>query len=222
MTGPSNQMLQLINQIIQQKGINSARLAAELGMERKVVKRLLRGEIELTVNQLFALTECLDLQESDLAQMGLALNLPESGSGSATVNDEDKRSNEHSWQPDPNGNATMQLVRMGFELGTTIFLLLDSSQLTLSGIPSATLDHFKPKLPIRLDPEFHHYNEPRFRKGGLELKLSFDQVYDCFLPWSAFEQVTFYVDEEPESESESSEEGKPEESTGAPFLRLVT
>ena len=222
MTGPSNQILQLINQIIQRKGINSTRLAAELGLERKVVKRLLRGDLELTVNQLFALTECLDLQEEDLQQMGLSLSLSDGSSDTADTNLNPQNSIEDNWRPDPNGNATMQLVRMGFELGSTIFMLLDSSQLSLSGIPSATLNHFKPKFPIRLDPEFHHYNEPRYSKSGLALKLSFDQVYDCFLPWSAFEQVTFYVDEDPESESEGSEEVSAEESTGAPFLRLIT
>ena len=79
--------------------------------------------------------------------------------------------------------------------------------------PKAVLQKYPERLPIRLEAEYHRHHDPRFLVEGLAIKLSFDALYDCVLPWSAFQQITLFPlppdppEPEPEEEEEDEQPG---------------
>ena len=102
-----------------------------------------------------------------------------------------------------------------------MLLVCKTEELGDSGIPP----HIKAKfdrLPIRLDAEYHRYNQPQYTKDYLQLRLSFDAIYTCVFPWKSIEQLTFFPEAElePEQNDDESSDEKPE-SISPPKLRLV-
>jgi hypothetical protein len=171
----------------------------------------------MTVDELILLTQALELSPADLglpsddAYDPPDVDLTEEGDvglGAAI---------------DPFGNQPRQLFEVGFALGCDFFFRAAVDQLEGSGVPPAVLERYAGgDLPIKLDAQYHRYNEPRFENDGLGIKLSFDDVYECFFPWSAFRQIVFFpapppVVPEPEPEPEEPPPGKGR----PPFLRLV-
>ena len=114
------------------------------------------------------------------------------------------------------GNPVEQLVRAGFELGVTFLFWARLERLGDSGVPEHVLDDNRARgdLLIRLDAEFHRFNQPVFGEDGVTLTLGFDQLYDCTFPWPAIHKVIFDL--------ESVIEEQPSDPKGRPRLRLVT
>lgn len=207
---PSEPLLHLLRTVAQKKGLNTAALARAAGIERARLKHVLSGGEPLTVDELLQLAEVLELNATDLA--GLP-NAPEDAPSSGPALVSARRGNAalatvDDFGPDmpeldPFGNHAEQILKLGFGLGIDIYMLLDAKELRSSGVPDATLKQYPDQLPLRLDAAYHRHHDPRFLVDGIALKLSFDALYDCELPWTAFRQVTLFPlppdppDEEP-------------------------
>jgi hypothetical protein len=160
------------------------------------------------------LAEVLEVGASELASLGL--ELPEEplkpvDSLSASTMNESVR------PPDPYGNHTEQILQLGFSLGCDMHIVLKSSALTDSGVPSSSLEQFSDLLPLKLDAAFHHHNDPHFLPTGVRLVLSFDALYTCTIPWAAFVQVTMM----PLAPSTGPEEPETQPNTSKTHLRLI-
>ena len=220
MRKPSQMILEGILSMMQSKGMTTQSLANALRISKKELKRILAGKSPLTVDLLSELGVILELQDSDLQQfMGASLseeiNLePQDTIGLHTVEEEED------WSPNPVGNHPMQLIKLGFAIGCDMFLVMVTEHLEHSGIPEQVLRQFQDRLPIRLDSAFFHHYKPEFFDDYIEIRLSFDAVYTCYIPWHALEQVTFYVheDEPSEVDEESSESGS---GLSKPTLQII-
>jgi hypothetical protein len=131
--------------------------------------------------------------------------------------------------PDALGNLPRQVLQLGFALGIDLFVLLDVRQLAGSNVPPAVLQRFPDTLPIKLEARYHAHNRPRYRDDTLEIVLSFDALYTCTFPWTAFREVRFLLPEEPlrvapptsGPETPAPPEPDPPRPGGGPFLRVV-
>jgi transcriptional regulator with XRE-family HTH domain len=199
---PSEPLIRLLRETAQTKGMNTAALADAVGLSRNELKQVLAGTLALTVDLLVELAEVLELGPTDLAALGLELPT-ESIEPLKQVTPNAVRIVDESVQaPDPYGNHTEQILKLGFALGCDMHIVLQPSALKESGIPDASLEQFPDLFPLKLDAAFHHHNDPHFLPTGMRLVLSFDALYTCVLPWSAFVQVTMtpltFTQQEPE------------------------
>jgi len=173
----------------------------------------------MTVDELILLTQALDLEPRDV---GLTLQGDYDPPGPAAAEAEEPAL-AIADVLDPFGNQARQIFEVGFTLGCDFFFRAAADQLAESGVPASVLARYDGgDLPIKLDAQYHSYNEPRFEREGLWIKLSFDDVYECLFPWASFRQIVFFpsappAEPEPEPEPEEPPAGKPR----APFLRLV-
>ena len=167
----------------------------------------------MTVEELLALTESLDLSPADFGLDSVpegAADLPLAPALSSV---------------DPWGNHIEQLFQIGFGLGCDLLFIADASQLEASGIPAAVLAGYEGRdMPIKLDAAYHKYNQPLYDATAITLTLSFDALYECRFPWSAIKQVIFYPLYEAPEESGEDIPAAPDEPTpsGGSHLRLVT
>lgn len=199
-TRPSEPLLHLLRTVARKQGLNTAALARAAGLERARLKHVLSGSEPLTVDELMSLSEVLELSATDLAGLPGASTPPQPEAGPAlvsarrgnaalaTVDDQGPELPEL----DPFGNHAEQILKLGFALGVDIYVLLDCEQLSGSGVPAATLQQYPDQLPLRLDAAYHRHHDPRFLVDGIGVKLSFDALYDCEIPWGAFRQVTLF------------------------------
>ena len=194
--------------LISKKKLNTAAVAEGAGLKRVRVRKILSGAQEMTVDELFKLSQALDISPNDLgfptgAPDPDTLDPPTESAELAAV--------------DPWGNQPQQLLRIAFELGCDVFLLLDADSLGQSNIPDHVLGRHKGReLPIKLDAAYHKHNNPRYSEDTVTLTLSFDALYECELLWSAFRQVIFFPapPEPPDAE-------EPDDLPKIPHLRLV-
>ena len=199
---PSEPLVRLLRETAQTKAMNTAALADAVGISRNELKQVLSGAEALTVDLLVQLAEVLDLGAAELAAFGLEpppetiemikqVDTHPAGITADTVS-----------APDPFGNHTEQILKLGFALGCDMHIVLQTSALKDSGIPDSCIEQFPDLLPLKLDAAYHHHNDPRFLPTGVQLVLSFDALYTCILPWSAFAQVTMtplaFTEEEPD------------------------
>lgn len=223
MSNPSQQILDLLLDVMKKKSLNTASLSKKSGIDKKNLKRIFAGKEELTVNQLMILSAALELKENDFLQVPLPSDepkKPQESDDSIALKTVDSSIN---WTPNPLGIQAEQILRIGFALGVDILFTAETKYLKESKVPEAVLKKFSPKMPIRLDAAYHHHYRPHYFEEGLEIRLSFDTVYTCFFPWHSIDQVTCFVFEE-EPESEESEEkivSLDEQTNAAPFLRIV-
>ncbi len=183
---PSEQLLRFIRETAAQKGLNTAAMAAVVGISRHELKHVLSGNDPLTVDMMVDLAEALELGPEEL---GIArFEIPDSPSDIQPV----RKNQSLTELPalDPYGNHAEQILRLGFALGCDMHVVLHSERLSGTGIPEETLKQFPDLLPIKLDAEYHHHNDPRFTPDGIQLVLSFDALYTTVLPWIAFAQIT--------------------------------
>ena len=215
---PTAPILALLQKAMKALGWNSSALASACGMERKEVKRILSGSDPLTVEAMLQFAQALQLTPQALADLGLD-DLPEQqGATEGGPIPDIEPVAEEDWTPDPMGNQPLQLVRMGFALGSDFVLYAKTALLDKSGIPPHILSQYKQIIPIRLEAAYHRHNKAQFHPEGLELLLSFDALYTCLFPWESLQQIAF-LPEVPEVPEEPSEE-ETEPDTG-PKLRLV-
>jgi transcriptional regulator with XRE-family HTH domain len=222
---PSEPLLNFLRDTIRRKGYSTAELAEKCGLERGALKRRLGGAEPLTVDDLVLISNALDLTPAEVGVAGAAID--EVSPVHALPNADFVPA------PDPMGNLAEQVMRLGFSLGVDLFVVLDAKQLGDSGVPRTTLTRFADALPIRLEARYHRHNKPRFLPDHFGCVLSFDALYTCLFPWSAFKQVTFTLPVETPSPappeppdapgpSEHEPESSPRESgSRPPFLRVV-
>lgn len=207
MSRPSDPMLAFLRDAVRRKALTTQALSEKTGLDRSVLKRRLAGTEAMTLDDLVLLSQALELTMDELP--GPA------GGGVATVSDTD----DEPEGPDPTGNLPLQVVRLAFALGIDVMLMFDAKQLGGSGVPDAVLSRFAEILPIRLEARFHRHNKPVFGPDGFQCVLSFDRLYTCEFPWTAFRQVHFVLPvEEPVVPEPEPEPPKP---AGKPFLRVV-
>ena len=208
------QLLDMLQRGMNQKNMNTAALASEIGLDRKILKRLLTGSSDISVRDFMRISMALNLDASFLEEQNM---LPSEEAQSATPSltlQEAIEEKEDGWEPLPFGNHTRQLIAYGFALGCNMLLLCRTEKLKQSNVPEQVRAQFHPHMPIQLDAQYHPYNKPQYFDDGLELRLSFDALYTCFFPWHSIERVIFLpqIEEEPSSE---------EEQPTTPTLRLV-
>lgn len=217
-TRPSTPLLNLLREAARKKGWNTSTLAQHAGLDRGRLKQVLAGREPLTVDELLQLSDAMALTQEDLGVLsGATLPEPPNAGSVATLHAAPQQEPPF---PDPFGIQGEQILRLGFALGVDIFLLLDAAQLSQSGIPVATIKRYQPNFPIRLESAYHRYNAPEYFPEGVQLRLSFDAVYTCLIPWSAIQHVTLYP-MAPEPEVAPEEEPEASSSSKGGFLRLV-
>jgi len=208
-----------------EKGWNTSALAREAELDRRELKKILLGQAPLTVADLFRLSEALEMTPEKLQALGFltpeSSSPPNASSSVIGLPSQDVAVEEDEWIPDPMGNHSQQLIRLGYALGCDFLLRAQTADLEDSGIPSHVLAQFKPLIPIQLDAEYHRYHKAQFHHLGLEITLSFDALYTCFFPWASIQQVIFSPLAPDFSSDESSEED-PDPSPPGPGLRLVS
>ena len=208
-TPVSQSLLAAIREAMAEHGLNSAALAKRIGQERKQVRRALGGQEEMSLSMFVQVTEALGVDPSGLPWKSSALSPPKSEKALGKASEE--------LQLDPYGIQGEQAFRLGFSLGIDFMFVAETQQLVNSGIPSKVLENWPEEIVLKLDAAYHRHNEPHFTPEGVGLKLSFDDLYACFLPWSAIGKVVFHL-ESPEPVSDG--DGPVETGTG-PRLRLV-
>jgi len=187
------QMRNLIQSEMQKQGMNTAALANALTMDRKELKRILNGSIELTVRDLVRINMILSLDSVLMESPEFPVQPEENTSSSDETPqsfqliDEEKQD----WTPEILGNHTKQLIAYGFALGCDMLLICTTEKLNGSNVPKAVLDRYAPRMPIQLDAQFHQYNKPEYSDNGISLRLSFDALYTCFFSWDSIEQIIF-------------------------------
>lgn len=220
---PSEALIRMLRSMTQKKGLNTAALAKESGIDRARLKHILAGSEAMTVDEFVQLAQALDLSPSD---MGIPVaedaedeeDLPEVPVLRAVGRREPAALD---YTPDPFGNHAEQAMKLGFALGCDMFFITDTKLLGESGVPRTVLSRYPEHLPIRLDAAYHKANDPQFLPHGLQLNLSFDSLYTCLFPWPAFKQVTFFPlppSDSPEAEPPP-EDKKPTTRRG--HLRLI-
>lgn len=188
---PSEPLLLILRDFIRRRGLNTAEVALKLGIDRSALRRRLAGEEPLTVDDLMTLGKLLDLRPEELAGFPMPAEAPPSGSPRLALVDAGDAPAEDEWSPDPMGNLTMQALKYGFALGIDMFVIFDTAELEDSGVPPSVMDQFKERVPIDLPAKYHRHNRPKFEEDGFECVLSFDRLYTCFFPWTAFVQLQF-------------------------------
>ena len=215
MTRRSQPLLEMLRSLIADRGLNTAALAQASDLDRARLRRVLSGSEDMTVEELLAITEALQLSPEEL---GLAdVPSPEAAArGPVRVVEDDE--DEDELGIDPWGNHPEQLFRVGFALGCDFFFLANADALQDSGVPQSVLSQYEGRdLPIKLDAAYHKYNQPRYGDDEVTLTLSFDALYDCTFPWEAIRQVIFFP--APPDPAEAPDEPDEDE---RPTLRLVT
>ena len=207
---PTEAMLKSLRDALAVKGLNSAALAKLIGEERKSLRRALGGQVPLTLETFIKVVNALGLAPEALPwkQASLPSEPPL------------QSAQEDSIGLDPFGIQGEQAFRLGFALGVDFLFVADTSLLQESGIPQSVLEQWPEEIVLKLDAAYHRHNAPHFSPEGVGLNLSFDTLYNCFLPWASIQKVVFHleapepaVSPEPEPQSESSPRG--------PGLRLV-
>lgn len=209
MSRPSEPLLRWLRQKLQDKGLNVARAAHVWGIPRADARKRLSGTEPMTIDQLLALSELLDLKPSDMGLPSDAdVELPEV---------------EVPEPPTPvpglGTNQPEHLFRTAYTLGCDLLFVARADQLEGSGIPDHVIARHKANgVPIRLDAAFHAEQQPRYDEHGVTLRLVFDSVVDCTFPWTAIQQMVFFP-EAPEAPAKAEEPETPP--PGPPRLRLV-
>jgi len=184
---PSAPLIRMLREAAKNRGLNTAALAKRAGVDRGVLKQVLAGQVPLTVDLFISLAESLELGATDFSALATRTDAAPDAPTFIPVAHQ-----EATPLPlvDPLGNHADQILRLGFSLGCDMVFMLRTADLEASGIPGSVIEKFPEHLPIRLDAAFHQHNDPRFLPETIVLKLSFDTIYECTLPWSAFLQIT--------------------------------
>lgn len=209
---PSDPLLAFLRDAVRKKGLNTAELAVRTGLERGKLKHRLSGHEDLTVDDLIALSKALELTPAELGLAGVeGADTPIGALVEVPI--------EPAPGPDPFGNLSRQVVEHGFALGIDLFLVLDTPQLASSGIPRQVLEDQREQLRLRMEARWFPQNKARFLDDAMVCMLSFDALYECTLPWSAFRSVTFVLPSE--AHIPQSPEPPAPVRPAAPFLRIV-
>lgn len=236
---PSEPLLVFLRDAIRRKGLSTVVLAEKLGRNRSELKRALSGSEPMTLDDLVVLSQALELTAAELGIGGASppAEMPEvvplrGGVRAADEEDssvvrpfgvaeddevEDTPPVDDVAGPDPLGNLAKQTLQFGYALGVDIFVVFDAKQLGESGVPVPVLKRFPEQFPVKFEARVHRLQRPVFGEDAFEVLLSFDRLYPCVFPWTAFRQVTFTL---PEEAPEPAPTPKPDPAT-RPTLRVV-
>ena len=184
---PSAPLLRMLREAADERGLNTAALAKAAKLERGELKQVLSGQLPLTVDMFVGLAEALALGATDFSTLAAMAEAPTAAPTLSPVAHDER---EALPEVDALGNHASQTLRLGFALGCDMIFMLRTSDLAQSGIPDHVREKFSDHLPIRLDAAFHSHNDPRFLPETLRIKISFDSIYTCDIPWEAFIQIT--------------------------------
>ena len=191
MSRPSDPLLQMLRKVAKQKNMNTAALAQAAKVPRGRMKHILAGSEPMTVDELIVLSQALELDPTGMAaaaeEVEAELEAAEA-SGKAALRSLDKRE-VPAFSIDPMGNHSQQILQVGFLLGVDMFLVLHVHELESSGIPPAVLARYPERLPLTLDAAYHRHHAATYLPEGLQVRLSFDALYTCVIPWSAFQSI---------------------------------
>ncbi len=211
MANVDDPVLVWLRELILKRGTNTAEVARKAELSRSRLRRVLAGSEPMLVDELVRVTQALELSSSDVG-------LPELGA----VPEPELAAPESEAAPegvgvDPFGNHAKQLFEVAYQLGCTFRFSARIDALQGSGVPDYVLSQYQRhgELVLQIDAAHHGDSNPRIGDDDVVLTLSFDDLYDCTIPWSAIVRVAFEVepDEPPESD---------EPSDDVPHLRLVT
>jgi len=219
---PSEPLLAMLRKVANEKKLNTAALARAAEVPRSRMKHILSGSEPMTVDEFIQLSQVLELDPTGMAESleEEAAAEPEEGPGLRSLH----RRESVGLDVDPLGNHAWQILQLGLMLGIDMFIVLDASKLADSGVPKQVLDRYPEHLPLRLDAAYHRHHQATYLPVGLQVRLSFDALYTCVIPWDAFTEVRLTplppdpVEPEPEPDPE------PDPSDSKPrrgHLRLV-
>lgn len=198
MSRRSEPLLRWLRERLDARGENTASLALRLDRPRAEVRRLLTGAVPMTVDDLLAISEALEVTP---AELGVVDPGPEAPAVAPSA-----RPSVH-WDSQPEA-----LVRLAFDAGIDVILLCDPAALDgVWGGPEAVLATYRDRdVPLALDAAYHRHMDPSYDRVGVTLLLSFDTLYRCVIPWHAIRRAVF-APLQPEPPAEE-----------PPRLRLVT
>lgn len=214
MSRPSEPLLAWLRVRMQEKGLNTASVAAQVGMDRARARKILAGTDAMTVDELLSLSQALEVAPGDFGLVDFTQE-PESVTGpQLAVADGNTVHEEPQLVIDTWGNQVEQLFRTGFALGCDFLFVADVAQLDGSGVPKHVLEQYRGKdLPIRLDALYHRHQNARYDEQALTVDIGFDALYTCRFPWASVRQVIFWP--------MAPEADLPQEKPRGGFLRLV-
>ena len=221
MSRPSDPLLEMLRKVAKQKKMNTAALARAAKVPRGRMKHVLAGSEPMTVDELIVLSQVLELDPTGMAAAADEEAAPEAEDDDAPGLRSLGRRESPAFTIDPMGNHAQQILQVGFMLGVDIFLLLDATQLEASGIPKTVLGRYPERLPLTLDAAYHHHHKATYLPEGLQVRLSFDALYTCVLPWAAF--ISIHLSPLPPDPivPEPDPEPEPESKPRRGHLRLV-
>lgn len=215
MSRPSEPLLRWLRRQIDARGHNTATLAEALGRPRSELRRALTGADPLMVDDLLRLTEVLELSAED---MGVPVAPEADASLQQALEAEEEGAH---WRNQPEA-----LLRMGFDLGIDMVVLLDGDAIPedWGGPEHVRRKHEGRALTIQLLALYHRHMNPRFEDGGIHVKLGFDALYDCILPWRSIQRVVFdpYLPDDDGDDGDDTPDEPEVKDTKAPHLKLVT
>lgn len=197
----------MLRKVANEKNLNTAALARAADVPRSRMKHILSGGEPMTVDEFILLSQVLELDPT-----GMAESLEEEAAAPPTEETANLRSlgrrESVGLEVDPLGNHSWQIIQLGLMLGIDMFVVLDASKLDGSGVPKQVLGRYPEHLPLRLDAAYHHHHQATYLPAGLQVRLSFDALYTCVIPWDAFTEVRLSplppepVETEPEPDPE--------------------
>lgn len=203
MSRPSDPLLRWLRQQVDAAGLTVAALATRLDRPRADVRRVLSGAEAMTVDDLLAIGQVLDL---DPAALGVPASAEDGLAEAARMP-----------EPDAFRGQAAALFRVGFDLGIDFVFRVAVARLGDWGGPDAMVEaHAEDgEMLLRLDAAYHGHMRPSFDDEAIHLDLSFDVVTRCRIPWHAVTYVAFW----PEPPEAPEDEVPPD--AGRPHLRLV-
>jgi transcriptional regulator with XRE-family HTH domain len=211
----------MLRKVAKEKKMNTAALARATKVPRGRMKHLLSGGEPMTVDELILLSQALELDPTGMAAEAEAMEAEPEASGPSlrTLH----RREVPEFTLDPYGNHAWQIVQVGLMLSVDMFLVLDATKVQSSGIPKNVLARYPERLPLTLDAAYHQHHRCTYLPEGLQVRLSFDALYTCVLPWDSFLSVHLTplppdpVAPEPDPDPEPEQDSKPRRG----HLRLV-
>lgn len=215
---PSEPLLVFLRDAIRRKGLSTADLAERVGKGRAEIKRALAGTDPLTVDDLVLMSQALQLTPAELGLVppdapqpteDVPAPVPLRVAG-------DDPPEAPAGGPDPFGNLPEQVLRLGFTLGLDLMVECDSTKLGASGIPKTALDANPKFMKLAFPAKYHKHNQAVFGAEAFGVRLSFDKIYTCALPWESIRGVSFILPAE-----EPAPPAPAPEPTRRPALRVV-
>ena len=170
---PSTPLLERLRERIDPKRHKMTRLAAHLGLKTPVLRQKLDGKEALTLDEAVLLLEALGDDVAMLADV----------EAHADVAVEVTR---------PVGNQPRSLLQLGFDAGIDFQFVVVADLLDGWGGPEHIRKQFAGReMMLQLDAAYHRMMAPKMYDDGVQLKLGFDALYECFIPWVAVRRVIF-------------------------------